>query len=47
MPLKWQFMQNNNPKHTARTVKKGFEVHNIDVMQWPAQSPGVTPLENQ
>ena len=47
MPLKWQFMQNNEPKHTARTVKKRFEVHNIDVTQWPVQSPDVNPIEMQ
>ena len=40
-------MQNNDPKHTERNVKKWFEVHNIDVMQWPAQSSDVNPIEKQ
>ncbi|XP_055645635.1 uncharacterized protein LOC129782527 [Toxorhynchites rutilus septentrionalis] len=32
MPLKWQFMQDNDPKHTDKTVKKWFHDNKVDVM---------------
>lgn len=42
----WIFQQDNAPIHTARHTKLWFESKNIQVMQWPARSPDLNPIEN-
>ena len=39
MPLRWGFQQDNDPKHTFRS-------HKMNVLEWPAQSPNLNPIEH-
>ncbi len=38
------FQQDNDPKHTA--IKAWFGDHNINLLEWPSQSPDLNPIKN-
>jgi transposase len=40
------FQHDNDPKHTAKTVVEYLEKQPYTVMEWPAQSPDLNPIEN-
>lgn len=42
----WIFQQDNAPIHTARSTVLWLKSKNINVMDWPALSPDLNPIEN-
>ena len=44
-PLKWEFIKDNNPKHSDRSVKSWLQQNEVPVMEWPSQSPDLNPTE--
>ena len=46
LPVTWFLMHDNNPKHTARSVKSWLEENKINALEWSTQSPDLNPIWN-
>lgn len=42
----WTFQQDNAPIHSAKHTKEFFNTRNIPLLDWPAKSPDLNPIED-
>ena len=42
----WCLQEDNDPKHRSRLCRAWKEENDVDVLDWPSQSPDANPIEN-
>jgi len=42
----WIFQQDNAPIHASKETKTWLDLKKINLLEWPAYSPDLNPIEN-